>query len=126
MPTVAIIGASTDRRKFGNISVRAHQQAGYEVFPVHPKADEIEGLKTYPSLGALPVEQLDRVSLYVPPAVGMTLLNEIAAKSPREVWFNPGTADPALLEAAEKCGLNIIHACSIVNLGVSPSDFSSE
>ena len=39
-PTVAIIGASTDRSKFGNKSVRAHLQQGYEVFPVNPKGGE--------------------------------------------------------------------------------------
>ena len=42
-PTVAILGASADRSKFGNKSVRAHAQAGYDVYPVNPKGGTIEG-----------------------------------------------------------------------------------
>ena len=43
-PTVAVVGASADRRKFGNKSVRAHLAQGYDVYPVNPKAGEVEGL----------------------------------------------------------------------------------
>ena len=43
-PTVAVIGASANRRKFGNKAVRAFRNAGYDVYPVNLKAGEIEGL----------------------------------------------------------------------------------
>ena len=66
-PTVAVLGASANRRKYGNKSVRAHLQQGYEVFPVHPAAGEIEGLKAYPNLASVPVETLDRITVYLPP-----------------------------------------------------------
>ena len=49
-PTVAVVGASADRRKFGNKAVRAFRNAGYDVYPINPKAGEIEGLKAYASL----------------------------------------------------------------------------
>ena len=60
-PTVAIVGASQDRSKFGNKSVRAHLKAGFQVYPVHPRAQEIEGLPVYADLEALPgpVDDLD-------------------------------------------------------------------
>ena len=122
-PKVAIVGASPDRRKFGNKSVRAHRQQGYDVYPVHPTAAEVEGLQAYPSLDELPVAQVDRVSLYVPPQVGLTLLESIAKLAPREVWLNPGTESPELIARAEELGLPVIQACSIVDLGVSPSQF---
>jgi predicted CoA-binding protein len=122
-PTVVILGASTDRSKYGNKSVRAHAAAGYDVFPVNPKADEIEGLAAYPSLSAIPAEHVDRVSVYLPPSVGMTLLKEIAALMPQEVWLNPGAYDPALLAEAQAIGLQFIEGCSIVDLEMSPSDF---
>ena len=73
-PTVAIIGASTDHQKYGNKSVRAHLSQGYEVYPIHPSANEIEGLTAYPSLQDVPAENLDRISVYVPPSVGIQLL----------------------------------------------------
>lgn len=119
-PTVAIIGASTDRNKFGNKSVRAHLRQGYEVFPVNPKGGEIEGLTAYKSLAEVPARKLNRISMYVPPAVGISLLPEIAAKMCDELWLNPGSESDALIAAAENLGIHTVVACSIVDLGVNP------
>lgn len=122
-PSVAILGASQNRQKYGNKSVRAHLDQGYEVYPINPTADEVEGLKAYPSLADLPVEMLDRVSVYLPPSVGVTLLEAIKAVNPKEVWFNPGSESDEILEKSQVLGLNVIMACSIVDLGVSPGQF---
>lgn len=123
-PTVAIIGASADRSKFGNKSVRAHQAQGYEVFPINPKGGQIEGLPVYRSLADVPAEQLDRVSLYVPPAVGLSLLPEIAAKGCDELWLNPGSESEELVHKARELGLETIVACSIVDVGISPQSLN--
>ncbi len=123
MPTVAILGASTDRSKFGNKSVRAHLQQGFEIYPINPKGGEIEGQKIYARLADVPVDRLDRVSVYLPPQLGIKLLEEIAAKGCDELWLNPGSESDELIERANDLGLNVIQACSIVALGVSPSQF---
>lgn len=123
MPTVAILGASTDRAKFGNKSVRAHLQQGYDVYPINPKGGEIEGQKVYARLADVPVERFDRVSVYLPPPLGLRLLDEIAAKGCDELWLNPGSESAELVQRAHALGLNVIQACSIVALGVSPSQF---
>lgn len=122
-PSVAVIGASRDRSKYGNKSVRAHLAEGYRVFPVNPHADEVEGLPCVGSLAEVPVERLDRISVYVPPAIGLTLLEEIADAGAREVWFNPGSESPELLERARALGIEPILACSIVDVGHSPGEF---
>ena len=96
-PTVAILGASRDRRKFGNKSVRAHLEEGYEVFPVNPHAETIEGLKAYPDLASVPVKKLDRISVYLPPEVVLSLLEEIQNRGAKEVWFNPGSDSPEVV-----------------------------
>ena len=118
---VAIIGASADRNKFGNKSVRAHRRQGWDVFPVNPNAETVEGLRSYASIKQIPVK-LDRVSLYVPPEIGVTLLPEIAAAHPKELFINPGAESDELLERARELGLDPIQACSIVDVGVSPSE----
>jgi hypothetical protein len=122
--TVAIIGASGDRSKYGNKAVRAHLKLGYEVYPVTPKGGEVEGLKAYTSIADVPVAPLDRVSLYVPPHVGIGILEAIAAKGCRELWLNPGTESDELIARAEELGLNAIQGCSIVDLGVTPAQFT--
>ena len=119
-PTVAIIGASSDREKFGNKSLRAHLAQGYDVYPINPKGGEIEGITAYENLAAVPVERFDRISLYVPPAVGLKLIEEIAAKGCNELWLNPGSESEQLAAKARELGLEPIIACSIVDVGMSP------
>jgi uncharacterized protein len=123
MPSVAILGASADRSKFGNKAVRAFLARGYAVYPVNPKGGEVEGLSAYRSLTDIPADiKLDRISVYLPPAVGMKMLSEIAARGCGELWLNPGSESDELVAAAEQAGLNVVQACSIVDIGVSPHD----
>lgn len=113
-PTVAIIGASADRTKFSNKSIHAHLAAGYEVFPVHPKEETIEKLKVYRSVLDIPVA-LDRVSLYLPPAIGIKVLDDIAKKGCRELWINPGAESEELMAKAQQLKLPVIYACSFTD-----------
>jgi predicted CoA-binding protein len=121
MKTVAIIGASNDRSKFGNKAVRAFQQQGYTVYPVNPKETMIENLPAFKSIRDVPVRP-QMVSVYLPPSVLLKVLPEIAAKGCDELWLNPGTESDEVLAAAERLGLNVIQACSIVGVGVSPEE----
>ena len=121
--TVAIIGASDDRSKFGNKAVRAYQHLGWEIYPVHPTLTEVEGLRAYPNLDAVPERYLDRVLFYVPPKIGVGILDQIPRKQVGEVWINPGAESPELLQRAEELGLNVIQACSIVDVGESPGQY---
>src|SRR6185437_13052958 len=125
MKTVAIIGASNDTRKFGNKAVRAFLQQNFTVYPVNPNEAEVEGLEAYKSIREVPVRP-QMISVYVPPQVLVKLLPDIAAKGCDELWLNPGTESDAVLAEAERLGLNVVQACSIVGIGVSPSRLSLE
>ncbi|QDV76134.1 CoA-binding protein [Botrimarina mediterranea] len=114
-PTVAVIGASDDPEKFSNKSQRAHAAIGYEVYPVNPKGGEIEGRTVYKSIDEVPVGPLDRVTMYVRPEVGVTLLEAIAKKGCGELWLNPGTDSPELIAKAQELGLVPVVACSLVD-----------
>ncbi|HMJ66179.1 MAG TPA: CoA-binding protein [Candidatus Binatia bacterium] len=120
MKTVAVIGASNDRNKFGNKAVRAFQQQGYTVYPVNPNETQVEGLPAFKSIKDVPGRP-EMVTVYVPPPVLLKLLPEIAQRGCDEVWLNPGTESDAVLAEAERLGLNTIQACSILAIGVSPS-----
>ena len=120
-PTIAIVGASADRRKYGNRAVRAYLRQGWDVYPVHLREERIEGLPAFRTVLDIPVSPLDRVSLYVPPAIGITLLDDIARHPPGELWLNPGAESPELIARAEALGLNVVVACSIVAIREDPS-----
>jgi len=121
-PSVAVIGASQDRAKFGNKCVRAFLHRGYHVYPINPQAEEIEGLPALPTLADLPVEP-DRISIYLPPHKTRALLPELALHPECEVWFNPGSATQAILDDARAAGIEVRDGCSIVDIGLSPSQF---
>lgn len=123
MPTIAVVGASSDRRKYGNKCVRAYLEEGYRVFPVNPREEEIEGLPAYRSVGDIG-EELDVVSVYLPPPVTLGVLPGIADKGVRQtLFFNPGSADAEVEERAQELGLPARSACSIVAIGRSPREF---
>jgi predicted CoA-binding protein len=121
MKTIAIIGASADRSKFGNKAVRAFLRQGYTVYPVNPKETHIEGLPVFKSISEIPVRP-NLVSVYLPPPVLENVLPAIAARGCDELWLNPGTASEAVLARAKKLNLNVIQACSIVGVGMSPDE----
>jgi len=120
MRTIAILGASNDRSKFGNKAVRAFVRQGWTVFPVNPKESSIEGLPAFARIADVPARP-ERVSVYLPPAITLKLLTDVAAKGCDEFWLNPGAESPEVLEEAGRLGLNVIQACSIVDVGESPA-----
>ncbi|GMU37353.1 MAG: CoA-binding protein [Phycisphaerae bacterium] len=120
--TVAVVGASADRAKYSNKAVRAYLARGWTVYPVNPKGGVIEGLPVLRSVREAPTP-LHRVTLYLPPALGMQVLADIAAAKPDEFFVNPGAESDALVAEAHRLGLDPILACSIIEIGASPAAF---
>ncbi len=119
---VAVVGASSDRSKFGNKALRAFQAEGYTVIPINPNEREVEGLTTYATVLDVP-GAIDMATVYVQPDVGLQLLPEFEQKQIAEIWINPGAESDELLTEARRRKLNVIAACSIVGIGRSPYSF---
>jgi len=103
----AVVGASSDPTKYGNRVLRAYQQRGEEVYPINPRADSIEGLKAYGSLGALPVK-VRGVSIITPPAITERVVEEAAQAGAEFVWMQPGAESPEAVRKAQALGLKVI------------------
>lgn len=123
--TVVVLGASNDRNKYGNKAVRAYIKQGWIVYPVNPNESEIEGLKCYKSVRDVP-RPVNRVTIYLPPKIGIGALDDLVALNAPEVFFNPGSDAPEVVEKATALGLNPIVACSIVDIGMSPAQFPAQ
>jgi len=119
MKTVAVIGASSDRSKFGNKAFRAFRAEGHTVIPINPNEREVECVATYASVADVP-GPIDMATVYVPPEIGITLLEDFERKQIAEIWINPGAESDALMAEARRRKLNVIEACSIVGIGRNP------
>jgi uncharacterized protein len=118
---VAVIGASSNRRKFGNRALRAYRQQGYTAIPINPNEAEVEGVKTYASVLDIP-GTVDMASFYVPPDVGELVIEDVAKKGIPEVWLNPGAESDQLIARARALDIQPIVACSIIAIGKDPYD----
>jgi hypothetical protein len=116
---VAIIGASSNRQKFGNRALRAFRHKGYTVVPINPHEADIEGLPTFKSVLDVP-GPIDMASFYVPPEIGEQVIDEVAKKGIAEVWLNPGAESDRLIARARALEIEPIVACSIVAIGENP------
>ncbi len=113
----AVVGASTDREKYGNKVLRVYQQNKLEAVPINPKADEIEGLKAYPDLASVPGE-IDGVSIITPPKVTEHVVVEAVKRGIKNIWMQPGAESAAAIAAAEAAGADVIAGgpCILVSL----------
>jgi predicted CoA-binding protein len=116
---IAVIGASSNRRKFGNRAFRAFRQQGYTVVPINPNEREVEGVATYPSVLDVP-GPIDMATFYVPPEIGEHVIDQVAQKNIPEVWLNPGSESDRLLARARALSIKPILACSIMAIGENP------
>jgi len=122
MTVVAVIGASTNRHKFGNKALRAFRAHGYTVIPINPHQAIIEGERAYASVLDYPGE-IDEATVYVQPAVGVGVMGELARKGIKKVWLNPGADAPDVIASARAAGLTLKVACSIIGIGDSPGRY---
>ena len=122
---VAVLGASRNRQRYANRAVRALQQHGYDVIPINPAHDTIEGVPVVPDPGALP-RQVHTLTVYVGPRHIAALIDDIVAARPRRVILNPGTESEQLEHALEEHGIPYLEACTLVLLATGQFESALE
>jgi len=114
----AVVGATSDRAKFGNQVLRAYVAKDLEVYPVNPKGGVIEGLTAYPDLRSLP-KKVRGISVITPPSITERVVVEAADQGVRFVWMQPGAESPEAVRIARERGLEVIAdgGCFLVATG---------
>jgi len=110
-----VVGASPKPERPSKLAVERYLAAGWRVWPVHPSGHVVAGLPCFRSLSELPGRP-DIVTMYVNPASGLELLDEIASSGSEILWLNPGAESDELVTAARDRGLRVVRACNLVAL----------
>ena len=114
---IAVVGASNDPSKYGNIIVKNLMAHGYQVLPVNPKEATIAGLPAFRSLADVP-PPVHIVDVVTPPAVTHRVLEDASQAGIGLVWLQDGSFDPSVLEAAAAAPFKTVHhACIMVIAG---------
>jgi len=101
---IAVVGASRQGNKFGNEIAKELKARDYEVFIVHPEAQEIGGETCYPNLAALQ-GKADAVLICVPPKAAEQVVQDAVAAGIKNIWLQQGAQSPEAVAAAQKAGI---------------------
>lgn len=115
--TVAVVGASTKGAPMPNTFIRRMKAFGYdgEIYPIHPQATEIEGLRAYPSLASTPKPidyayiaiGAERIPALLAEAKGRVAIAQVISSGFGEV--EGGAAlESELIAAARTAGVRIV------------------
>jgi len=111
----ALVGASADRSKYGNVILRDLHQAGYTIYPVNPRETEIEGLRAYPTLADL-AELPQVVDIVVPPRVTEEIVRQCAGLGLGRIWMQPGAESEEAIAFCQEHDIKVVyHACAMVH-----------
>ncbi len=105
---LAVVGVSRSGKKFGNSAYRELKAKGYQLFPIHPDAETIEGDKCFRALSALP-EPVDGLLIVVPPAQTEKVVEEAAAAGIERVWMQQGAESPVAIRFCEEHGISTVY-----------------
>ena len=111
--TLAVVGASRDRKKFGNKAYRDLINKGYKVYAVNPHAETVEGAKCYPALAALP-ERVGGIVVVVPPQETEKTVSAAKAAGITRVWLQPGAESAAAVKYCDENGVRVVHDICIL------------
>lgn len=105
--TIASVGVSSNpvKESYGVVSYLKGQ--GYKIYPVNPTADEIMGLKAYPSLSDIP-EQVDVVQIFRKPEDVPPVVDEALKIGAKVVWMQEGIVNEEAGQKAQDAGLFVV------------------
>jgi len=111
--TFAVVGASKDPEKYGYKVYRDLKEAGYQVYPVNPNADEILGEKCYPGLGDLPTKP-DVVDVVVPPKITEEIVKTCKRLGITKVWMQPGSESETAIKFCHENGIEVVYGVCVM------------
>jgi len=109
----AVVGASRDPEKYGHQVYKDLRSAGYEVYPVNPKAEEILGDRCYVDIKEVP-RKPDVVDFVVPPEVTERILETCFKLGVMRVWLQPGSESKKAIKFCQDHGIKVVHGVCVM------------
>jgi predicted CoA-binding protein len=106
-PAFALMGMSRSGKKFGNFAYRALVSKGYRVYPMHPDARAIYGVRCYSDFEDLP-ERVDSALVILPAEKALEAIRKAAAAGIHRVWLQQGSESADVLRLCWELGIDVI------------------
>ena len=114
--TFALLGASQDMLKYSYELLFTLLDAGYTVYPINPRYENIEQHRCYPSLSELP-QKPEVVIIAMAPKNVEAMAESVAAHGISTVWLPPGSWSEEAIAKARAAGLQVLYnVCPIGTL----------
>lgn len=111
----AIVGATNNPQKYGYHIFKNLRNRGYEVYPVNPRLNELEGVRCYPKLADIPIK-VDVVDFVVPPKVTEQILRGCKRLGLNRIWLQPGSESETAIAFCTDNNLKVVHGvCVMLN-----------
>ncbi len=109
----AVIGATDNPQKYANRIVKNLKNRGYEVYPVNPRLEEVEGLNCYPTIADVPVK-VDVVDFIVPPKATEEILKQCKSLGLNRIWLQPGSESETAIAFCHENNLKVVHSVCVM------------
>jgi predicted CoA-binding protein len=112
-----VLGASTKPDRYAFKAITMLVEKGHSVLAIGQNAGEVAGIKIQTK--AIPLKNIDTISLYLNPARQRDYYNYIVEAKPKRVIFNPGTENPEFYQLLALNDIKAEVACTLVLLATS-------
>jgi len=112
-----VLGATTKPDRYAFRAINMLVEKGHTVLAIGQNMGEVAGVKIYTK--AIPVKNVDTVTLYLNPTRQRDYYNYIIEAQPKRVVFNPGTENPELYQLLELNNIKAEVACTLVLLATN-------
>jgi predicted CoA-binding protein len=114
--TTLVLGASLKPERYSHLAILALKQSNIPVLAIGLRSGDVNGIQIHTEWDELPQQNIDTVTLYLGESSQQAHYRQILEAKPRRIIFNPGAENPALMELAEKAGIETLEACTLVML----------
>lgn len=109
----AVVGSFREETRYAYLILKDLLARGYEVYPVNPNLDKVEGRPCYKRISDIPVK-IDVVNLVTPPPITEILLEECRQLGIRRAWLQPGAESKKAIKFCHENGIKVIHGLCVM------------